>query len=233
MMVITLAIALLTIVAAFAVRYWVFPVLWPGTAPDENQEYCSDNRRELTKKEQSPSGTVRVIRLTDDGEFANRCELTDVIYAIRNVERPEIVVWYIHGWKHNADEPDPDLKSFTKLIKELNEQQLQLKEQDRRHVVGVYVGWDGAVGPVPLQNLTFWNRKRTADTISQSSVLTKIFAATKYAREQRRVELTARDPTIARDLTIMIGHSFGARILHNATSQLDFAGFTPRSRALP
>jgi hypothetical protein len=84
----------------------------------------------------------------------------------------------------------------------------------RRRVVGIYIGWDGAVGPAFLRNLSFWDRKRAADRISQSSVLTKIFAATKYARKQEAGEITVRD------LTIMIGHSFGARILYTATSQV-------------
>jgi hypothetical protein len=86
-----------------------------------------------------------------------------------------------------------------------------------RRVVGIYVGWDGAVGPAFLGlNPTFWNRKLAADRISQSSVLTKIFAATKYARRQERES----KKIIARDMTIMIGHSFGARILYTATSQV-------------
>jgi hypothetical protein len=157
---------------------------------------------------------VATIRLTDDGEFADRCDLTRAIYEIRNPKAAELAVWYVHGWKHNADPGDSDFKEFSKLVAELNKRFREVSEEERRHVVGIYVGWDGAVGPTVLQNLTFWNRKRAADRISQSAVLSKIIAATKYARRQVDEQLTSRD------LTIMIGHSFGARILYTATSQV-------------
>lgn len=158
------------------------------------------------------SGSVRAIRLTNDGLLANRCELTDVIYATRNPPKPVLVVWYVHGWKHNAESRDRDLKVFTILVKELDKQQQGLAEHRRRHVVGVYVGWDGGVGPRgPLQSATFYNRKGVADRISRSAVLTKIIAMAKYARKQRGS---------SKDMTIMIGHSFGARILYSATSQV-------------
>jgi hypothetical protein len=47
---------------------------------------------DLTDTTHSPSGIVRVLRLTNAGEFADRCELTDVLYEIRNPKRSELVV---------------------------------------------------------------------------------------------------------------------------------------------
>lgn len=208
-------VVVLAIVALGMVRYWLLPALWrPITEPGEYQDECPEGGSQLTKYTHSPSGAVRVIKLTDDGEFANRCDLTDVLYEIRNYKGPELIVWYIHGWKHNANPDDSDFKQFTALVKELDEQQHHLNEDDRRHVVGIFIGWDGAVGPALLRNLTFWNRKRAADRISQSAVVTKIIAAAKYARRQVDADVTARD------VTLMIGHSFGARILYTATSQV-------------
>lgn len=209
------ASVVLVIAALVAVQFLVLPALWaPRTEPDPYQDECRRaGPSQLSRTTHSPSGTVRVIRLTDDGEFADRCELTDVLYDIRNRKESELVVWYIHGWKHNADDDDPDLMEFTNLIKALDEQERK-GGHSTRHVVGVYVGWDGAVGPAVLRNLTFWNRKRAADRISQSAVVTRIFASAKYARMQ------AGEKATSRDLTIMIGHSFGARILYTATSQV-------------
>jgi len=202
-------------IAAFAVvRYLLVRLLWgPITQPDDNQEKCRPGGNRVSSDGHSPSGIVRVIRLTDDGEFADRCELTDVLYEIRNPNKSELVVWYIHGWKHNARDRDSDLQAFRLLVDVLASQQRELGENSR-HVVGVYVGWDGAVGPRLLRSLTFWNRKRAADRISQSAVLTRIFASMKFARMEAGNEITSRD------LTIMIGHSFGARILYSATCQV-------------
>lgn len=209
----------LVIVVFVVVRYWLLRALWkPVTEPDKNQQECDCKAKGHIhlSKTYAPSReyAVRAIKLTDDGEFADRCELSDAIYEIRNYRAPELIIWYIHGWLHNAEPGDSHLTEFGKLIRELNEQQRNLDEKHRRRVVGVYVGWDAAVGPAFLQRLTFWNRKRAADRISQSSVLTKIIAATKHARKQKGKEITSRD------LTIMIGHSFGARILYTATCQV-------------
>lgn len=205
---------LLAIAAFVLVHQLLVRLLWrPITEPDVDQDKCRPGGNRVRSDGHSPSGHVRVIRLTDDGEFADRCELTDVLYEIRNPKKSELVVWYIHGWKHNAHDHDSDLQAFRMVIEALDREQRELGENGR-HVLGVYIGWDGAVGPSSLRNLTFWNRKRAADRISQSAVLTRIFASTRYARMEAREELTSND------LTIMIGHSFGARILYSATSQV-------------
>lgn len=57
-------------------------------------------------------------------------------------------------------------------------------------------------------------QKTGCGQISQSSILSKIISAVKYARLQIAETLTSRD------LTVMIGHSFGARILYTATSHV-------------
>jgi hypothetical protein len=220
-----LAVVVFLVVVLWSVVLWsvVLPALWkPLTEPGPNQDECPPGGSHLSATDDTASGLVRVIRLTDDGEFANHCELTDTTYAIRNHKGPELIVWYVHGWKHNADKDDSDVRHFKQLITELDKQQSKLGEGNRRKVVGVYVGWDGAVGPCPLRHLTFWNRKRAADRISQSSILTKIIAATKWARKQGLPGTESKEwkEITARDVTVMIGHSFGARILYTATSQV-------------
>ena len=159
----------------------------------------------------SESGVVRAIRLTDDGEFVDRCELTDAIYEIRNCQESELIVWYIHGWKHNADEEDSDRRGFESLIRKLAKK--QSGEADRRRVVGIYIGWmerldlpssgicPSGTGSVPLTESA--NHQFLPRSLLRRSTL-----------ESRGGKITARD------LTIMIGHSFGARILYTATSQV-------------
>src|SRR5688572_23907697 len=147
----------LGVVVVGALWFWILPSLWqPATKPDSKQDKCRPGGSQLSPQyKATESGVVRVIRLTDDGEFVDRCELTDAIYEIRNCPRPELIVWYIHGWKHNADKDDRDRKNFESLIRQLAAE--QSGDAGSRRVVGIYVGWDGAVGPRFLQLLTFWN----------------------------------------------------------------------------
>jgi hypothetical protein len=172
-------------------------------------------------------GKVRKIRLTDDGEFVDRCELTDVLYELnwdspvhpgefrprRKPDAkplPKFVVLYIHGWKHSALEDDGDVVSFTGLI-----DQLARANADKRQVLGVYVGWNAAskVPPLnwfPFDNLTFWSKQTIADRIAQSAVTTKIISSIGSV-------MSAGDS--AANQFIVIGHSFGARMLFSATNQ--------------
>lgn len=152
---------------------------------------------------------VKVVQFTDDGEYTDRCALTDVLLELK-VEKPQIVVLYVHGWKHNGFNGDPDLIEFGRAI-----ETLALNEaaagRDRR-VVGIYVGWNAKRTRLPiLKELTFWGRKRAADRVSQSAAVTRLLGAVDNISAQRR------QPG---DLTIYAGHSFGARILYSATAQL-------------
>lgn len=163
-----------------------------------------------------PSGDVPIvfpIRLTDDGEFVERCELTDALQELR-APGAQLALIYIHGWKHDARHDDTDRKHFKELL-----DLLSAREAARslpRRVVGVFVSWNGQRSDVPvINNLTFWGRKKTADLITQSAVVTKIIGAVDGIERKRR----RAAPTID-DVTVYIGHSFGARMLYSAVSQV-------------
>jgi hypothetical protein len=169
-------------------------------------------------------GKVLKIRLTDDGQFVDRCELTDVLYELnwdshrdsRPTPRPDakslpkFVVFYVHGWKHSASNDDPDLISFKQLVG-----QLANANTGKKQVLGVYLSWNAKskVPPFnwfPFDNLTFWSKQRIADRIAQSGVTTKIVSA---------IGSVMSTGDTAANQFITIGHSFGARILFSATNQ--------------
>lgn len=182
-----------------------------GPVADDNQYECLPGEptdpRNFKYPSQAPA--VKIIEFTDRGELTDRCQWTDVLYEIKKVNQPKIVVLYVHGWKHNADSNDSDRMAFTQLIASMTES--EQKSTELRHIVGIYVGWNASLGWGKFENLTFWDRKRAADRISQSEILTKLIGAIDSVRQQ------ADNP---RDRVILIGHSFGGRILYSATAQL-------------
>ncbi len=170
-----------------------------------------------------PSDTLKIIRVTNSGEFVDRCELTDALYEL-NWDRPvpaksfgarvkedakklpKLTILYVHGWKHDANPEDTDLKQFSDLIRDLRDQYA-----NQKYVVGVYLGWNATAGlPGVLENLSFWVKKNNADRIAQSSVVTKIVSS---------IGSVTRSAPAGQDQFIAIGHSFGARILFSATAQ--------------
>jgi Alpha/beta hydrolase of unknown function (DUF900) len=195
--------------------------------PDQNQHKCTKHRSDPhcdPRQIPRPNNDIKIIRLTNAGEFADRCELTNALYELNwdharpkdsfGVETvagaeslPKLVILYVHGWKHSADLEDSDLLNFTHLVCELRE-----RHDGRKRVVGIYIGWNANASlSTILENLSFWVKKNNADRIAQSAVVTKIVSA---------IGALMRDTPSSSDQFIAIGHSFGARILFSAISQM-------------
>ena len=89
--------------------------------------------------------------------------------------------------------------------------------------VGIYVGWRGlsVVNIQPLVYASFWDRKNTADRVSQGSVrelFGRLNALASYAPATDKPP-AAPSKTSARLRTYVIGHSFGASVVFRALSQ--------------
>ncbi|HUP06860.1 MAG TPA: hypothetical protein VMU47_06905 [Caldimonas sp.] len=90
---------------------------------------------------------------------------------------PTSVVVFAHGWKHTARFDDPNVRSFRLFLEGLAEVERggagpgasrAGSRQCQRRVIGVYLGWRGAATTLgPLENITFWNRKDTAQRVAQ------------------------------------------------------------------
>jgi hypothetical protein len=217
------------LIAAFAGLFFVSPSLMHMFAPkaDPYQYKCNPLKSgydpDKTKRP-SPSPVVKTISLTDDGELVDRCQWTDALNELvkerEGGPKQTLAVVYVHGWKHN--EISSDKTSFTKFISRLEKLEGVKDPLMRRHVVGIYVSWDAALR-LPtrlLENLTFWSRKRAADRIAQSAMVAKLVGAIDHIQKMTDTCSSASPPTQCLNRTFLIGHSFGARILHSATSPL-------------
>ncbi len=195
--------------------------------PDPAQYKCqpSDGRHDPSWRDRSrPQGGVRLIHLTNSGEFIDRCELTEVLYDLSCdqpagpypgnngcrqdlAHLPKLTLLYIHGWKHDGSPDDENLVEFRKLVDELAD-----RNRDKKNVLGVYVTWHADVKWLPYfsKNLSFWDKKSVADNISRAGAVTGIVGSIASLSNSARGK---------GDQFIAIGHSFGARILFSATSQ--------------
>jgi len=80
-------------------------------------------------------GETRIVELTNDGLFVNRCQITDALYEMNwDVPKawgpkakqgaPNLPRWgiiYIHGWQHSARKGDRDRDKFEKFIRNVHE----------------------------------------------------------------------------------------------------------------
>jgi hypothetical protein len=80
--------------------------------------------------------------------------------------RPFVV--FVHGWHHNAEPDDKNLKNFTKFLG-------LLEEKSQVPVDGLYIGWRGDsfdLPPLPeaVDFVSIWGRKRAAGVVGRSGV---------------------------------------------------------------
>jgi pimeloyl-ACP methyl ester carboxylesterase len=126
-----------------------------------------------------------------------------------------ITLVYIHGWKNNADQALPgrkfqDVERFESALSELAYRSyLQRgRNPDGVPIVGVYIGWPGKslMGPEWFTFVSFWGRRNTANNVGDGDALA--------ATLNRVIETTNANSTGSR--VMLVGHSFGARVLEHA-----------------
>lgn len=168
-----------------------------------------------TTERPSPKPIVKRLEFTDEGEVVNRCAWSDALFEVKGLpsqsqRNPKLIVFYIHGWKHDNSNDDEDLKQFTKLVQELDS--TELSRERPRDVIGIFISWPGKSLNIPiLENLSFWGRKGGADRVSAAGNVTKfISSAYNASRIQNNKD----------DYIVGIGHSFGARILYSSVSPI-------------
>jgi hypothetical protein len=130
---------------------------------------------------------------------------------------------YVHGWKHNADTGDDDVSGFREALDAAS--QVEKATQVPHRVVGIYVSWRGlSVTVEPLKELSFWDRKFTAEHVAEGSVrelFSRLKGFQRFQNEPTRGDTVKqlKPGDRAKVRIIMVGHSFGGLLLFNAISE--------------
>lgn len=173
-----------------------------------------------------PGTTPLVIEIDDYGRFWNpkAAEATLDAIAKASLNKNTVVLTFIHGWHHNADDCDENFKNFHHslglLQKRLDEpgykearERLHLKADIQ--VIGLYVGWRGRSLPSILDYATFWGRKSAAERVGDGDL--REFLAKLQKLYNKRNEGQGSDDATFMGL-VTVGHSFGGQVLFKAVS---------------
>lgn len=151
---------------------------------------------------------LKVIEFDELGDLWSESQRDEAIQRIQNCKQPPLVVTFTHGWRHSARNGDANLESFKGLIEDLK---ASLKS---REVVGIYIGWrggslrepnNGALTALPAL-FTFHNRKNATDRLAgipMGETFWRIHEATNARRGS----------------SLLVGHSFGGRIIERCVGQ--------------
>lgn len=119
-----------------------------------------------------------------------------------------VVIVFVHGWNNNARANNGNVREFRNALATFTKN--YQSSIDGRKVVGLYVGWRGAVTALPgVSLLTFWDRKSVAEEIGKGGFTDLVLELEQYDAEQPQ-----------RNILLVVGHSFGGAMLLSAYSEL-------------
>jgi hypothetical protein len=197
------------------------PTCFPGAtgAPVDPLPGDRDERREWPSVDcRNALFKVGFVEFDDDGNPLDPNQQTKVLELIGNEKRRAaggkiITLVYVHGWKNNAAQAAPgqkakDVEKFGLALTELGYRAANHSSgEPGTPIVGVYIGWRGKSlkGPGWFTFMSYWGRRNAANRAGGAplaAALTEVVRTTKADSESSRV--------------VMIGHSFGARVLEHA-----------------
>lgn len=159
------------------------------------------------------------VEFDDQGQLWDRKQLRKVLETYQPIAGTHdvLLVAFIHGWHHNADPEDSNIKEFHRLLTKLS--QAEFNGGTRRKVLGVYIGWRGESLTIPVINgTTFWERKNTAHKVGQQGVTEVLLRLEEIVNVKAGMDRAKPQPLKSRLVTI--GHSFGGAVLYTALQQI-------------
>lgn len=186
----------------------------PRTASD-----CAASALQLVPAGDGAEYTLGFIEFDDQGQLWDRRQMAAVLdhLTTRAADDDQLIVVFVHGWKHNAAPGDSNIDTFRSVLARLSRDEALVARQlgkPARRVSGVYLGWRGGSVPVRwIENLTFWDRKSTAQKVGHGGV-TEVLARLEQLKRDK--ESTGSTGT----RLVVVGHSFGGAIVHTALVQV-------------
>jgi hypothetical protein len=152
------------------------------------------------------------VEFDDRGELFARGQLQQAVREIRAAKRKAsetqtdaVIAVFVHGWKNNASEKSGNVWGFRRMLA------LLAQQYRNAPVLGVYIGWRGAVVSAPvLKEFTFWDRRNKSQNLPNAHMTETLLS---MMREAKGAAFT--DNTVS----ILIGHSFGGGLLEAALTQ--------------
>jgi len=150
-----------------------------------------------------------------DNSPTKKDHLSNLFGAVENLRKTEqylSIAVFVHGWQHNAEATDSNVHAFRRMLTQLNAIETAAADKGPKpRVVGIYVGWRGKSLKIPyLNNITFWERKNTAEKVAQGEVQ-ELFLWLDWLRDTERGKNDEQRVTV-----LTIGHSFGGLITFEA-----------------
>lgn len=161
-------------------------------------ESCSSSYYEV-----HPSYEIGFVEYSERGNDFDPTRTQQMLDRLKQYSASDklAIVVFVHGWKHNAEQDDENVISFTKALANLAESGVLTD----RKLVGVYVGWRGlTLHGLGSENITYWDRKSVAEEVGRGGV-------TELLTQLEQIDRSRKE-----NYLVIVGHSFGGAITLSA-----------------
>lgn len=157
------------------------------------------------------------------GKRFSEIQKKNITEWIAQQKKPIFTVVYVHGWHHNAKNDDGNFTMFNDLLARVS-YQLSFKHPEVKYkVLGIYIGWQGEKTNNKVTTyFTVGNRACAADVIAfgiHPEECKTIGEKTSYSSKSDLyndlVDISADLKKNDHNKLLVIGHSFGGRIVSN------------------
>jgi len=176
--------------------------------------------------DRQPDYTIGFVEFDDQGWLWDRGQMETVLSAVEQTAQKggAVIVVYVHGWHHSADDEDGDVAEFRRALSDLDKvlnddpelsslRAAAIKGKEthgRATVFGVYAGWRGGSLPGNLDFLTFSERKRAAHRVGHGDLSELLIRL-------NNIHATANTQRLYAGM-VVVGHSFGGAAVFSAIS---------------
>lgn len=215
-----LAVFGVTACAPFQQYRTVYPQVCVSPAPEPSPE-CETHALQQLPTANGNRYLFGFIEFDDQGQLWDRKQMWDVVgkLAEETGTKELLMVVFAHGWKHSAAPGDGNIDTFRNVLAQLTDAEVEIAKltgSPPREVAGVYLGWRGGSVTVPLlKELTFWDRKNTAEKVGHGGVTEVLSRLELVKRDKESIE-----PGRSRTRLVVVGHSFGGAMVHTAVTQI-------------
>lgn len=163
---------------------------------------------------------IAYLELDDQGALMERQDAMHIFREIRTLANGTVaMVAYAHGWHHNADPMDENVRQFKKMLVHLDAG-INVPTVHRR-VIGIYIGWRGKASSwEPTRTLSFWSRKNASLRIGNEGVVEIVSELSSIRNDSNLEKREACKCTGPENSLVIAGHSFGAQMILTGTKHL-------------
>lgn len=187
---------------------------------------CETHAIQQLPASQETNYLLGFIEFDDQGVLWDRKQMRSVLDKLTTeaASKDLLIVVFVHGWKHSAAPGDKNIETFRQVLAGLSEAeayQSRINKQPARQVAGVYLGWRGGSINVPwIENLTFWDRKNTAQKVGDGGVGEVLNRLELIKRDKDSIQAGSSNTRL-----VVVGHSFGGAVVNAAVSHILERGF--------